>query len=119
MTAEDKVFVFKLPYGQPDLVLKASQLTPEQQALHASNRLGVSFAPPQVTREALEVVRDALNHSKPFIHPRGFRALGLKPMSDTAALASLFAAQVLIDRVIELLAEHDLFEQPRGAEVKG
>lgn len=117
MTAEDKVFVFKLPYGQPDLVLKASQLTPEQQALHASNRLGVSFAPPRITREALEVVRDALNSSPP--HIRNPRALGLKLMSDAAALASLIAAQVLIDRVIELLAEHDLFELPRAPEVKG
>lgn len=117
MTTEDKVFVFKLPYGQPDLVLKASQLTPEQQALHASNRLGVTFPSPRITREALEVVRDALNSSPPRIC--WTRALGLNPMSDASALAGLIAAQVLIDRVIEVLAEHDLFEQPRGAEVKG
>lgn len=117
MSTEDKVFVFKLPYGQPDLVLKASQLTPEQQALHASNRLGVTFPLPRITREALESVRDALNSSPPRI--RDPRTLGLKLMSDAAALASLIAAQVLIDRVIDLLAEHDLFEQPRTPEVKG
>lgn len=109
----DAVLAFPLSYGLGNLVVRCGQLTPEQRALYGCGgrlaqaaRLIGAFPPPRITRKALLAVCDALDHLE-----RGgdLGALGLGWKIPPAAFAP--AAQVLLERVIELLERHDLFEE--------